>query len=471
MPVNQMGGIHQSYASMPSQMPFVTVKDYENYLARLHQIPRAFDQTMAVMRLGMKDRLMPPRYLLEKVAAQAQSVADKAPDDSPFAEPVKKFPDGISTADQKRLRDAVLAAVKNEVAPAYVKFANFVRAEYAPKGRSEFGVWALPQGDAIYRFEIRRMTTTDLGPEEIHRLGLKLVDEIEAEMLKIAQQQGYSDLKSFNQHIRADRKLYATSGQQLLDLYQHYTDQMYAKLPQLFGHLPQNKLEVVPMEAFRAPDEVPADYSPGAPKSGRPGRINVNEYAPEKRLLLNAEAIAYHEGIPGHHLQFTIAAELPELPPFRKYAEFTAYTEGWAFYAERLAKEVGFYQDPYSEYGRLGNEMWRAVRLVVDTGVHYKHWSRDQMLDFFRQHTAMDEQNVATEVDRYIAWPGQSLAYKLGQMKIIELRERARQRLGEGFDVRKFHDAVLADGPVPLDVLEKSIDEWIGSQKTTAAKK
>ena len=281
------------------------------------------------------------------------------------------------------------------------------------------------------------MTTTDLGPEEIHRLGLKQVEEIEAEMLKIAQQQGYSDLKSFNQHIRADRKLYATSGQQLLDLYQHYTDQMYAKLPQLFGHLPQNKLEVVPMEAFRAPDEVPADYSPGAPQSGRPGRINVNEYAPEKRLLLNAEAIAYHEGIPGHHLQFTIAAELPELPPFRKYAEFTAYSEGWAFYAERLGREVGFYQDPYSEYGRLGNEMWRAVRLVVDTGVHYKHWSREQMLDFFRQHTAMDEQNIATEVDRYIAWPGQALAYKLGQMKIIELRERARQRLGDSFDVRE----------------------------------
>ena len=263
-------------------------------------------------------------------------------------------------------------------------------------------------------------------------------------------------------------KLYATSGQQLLDLYQHYTDQMYAKLPQLFGHLPQNKLEVVPMEDYRAPDEVPADYSPGAPKAGRPGRINVNEYAPEKRLLLNAEAIAYHEGIPGHHLQFTVAAELPELPPFRKYAEFTAYSEGWAFYSERLAKDVGFYQDPYSEYGRLGNEMWRAVRLVVDTGVHSKHWSRDQMLDFFRQHTAMDEQNIVTEVDRYIVWPGQALAYKLGQMKIIELRERARQRLGERFDIRTFHDAVLAEGPVPLDVLEKRVDEWIASQRTSA---
>jgi uncharacterized protein (DUF885 family) len=470
MPVNQMSGIHLGYAAMPSQLPFRTVKDYEDYIARLHQMPRAFDQTVAVMRLGLKDRMMPPRYVLEKVATQVQDIADKQTEASPFAKPVLKFPSGISEADQKRLHDAVLAAVKNEIGAAYAKFAKFVRTEYAPKGRSDYGIWALPTGDAIYRFDVRQMTTTDLKPEEIHCLGLKQVEEIEAEMLKIARQQGFSDLKTFNAHIRTDRKLYATSGQQLLDLYQHYTDQMYAKLPQLFGHLPQNKLEVVPMDDFRAPDEVPADYSPGAPKAGRPGRINVNEYAPEKRLLLNAEAIAYHEGIPGHHLQFTIAAELPGLPPFRKYAEFNAYSEGWAFYAERLAKEVGFYQDPYSEYGRLGNEMWRSVRLVVDTGVHYKHWSRDQMLDFFRQHTAMDEQNIVTEVDRYIAWPGQALAYKLGQMKIIELRERARQRLGERFDIRAFHDAVLDEGPVPLDVLEQRMDEWMASQKPSAGK-
>jgi len=467
MPVNQMGGIHLRFASMPSQLPFRTPKDYEDYLARLHQLPRALDQTIGVMRLGLKDHLMPPRYLLEKVARQAQNVAHK-PEASPFAKPVEKFPTVIPEADQKRLRDAVLTAVRNEVGPAYSKFANFVRTEYAPKGRTDSGMWALPNGDAIYRFDVREMTTTNLGPEEIHRMGLTQVEEIETEMLKIARQQGFSDLKSFNQHIRTDRQLYATSGQQLLDLYQHYTDQMYAKLPQLFGRLPRNKLEVVQMEAYRAPDEVPADYSPGSPQSGRPGRINVNEYASEKRLLLNAEAIAYHEGIPGHHLQFTIAAELPELPPFRKYAEFTAYSEGWAFYSERLGKEVGFYQDPYSEYGRLENEMWRAVRLVVDTGVHYKHWSRDQMLDYFRRHTAMDEQNIVTEVDRYIAWPGQALAYKLGQMKIIELRERARRELGKEFDIRTYHDAVLALGPVPLDILGERIDQWITSQKTRA---
>lgn len=255
----------------------------------------------------------------------------------------------------------------------------------------------------------------------------------------------------------------------MIDLYQHYTDQMYGKLPQFFGHLPKNKLIVVPMEAYRAPDAVPADYTVGAGDGSRPGRINVNEYDPAHRLLLNVEAIAYHEGIPGHHLQFSIAQELTGIPPFRRFASYTAYSEGWAFYSERLGKDVGFYQDAFSEYGRLQNEMWRSVRLVVDTGVHAKHWSRQQMLDFFHAHTAMDDQNIQTEVDRYIAWPGQALGYKLGQMKILELRARATQQLGDKFDIRAFHDAVLADGPLPLDVLEDAINRWITEQKSGSA--
>ncbi len=465
MPVDQFGGIHLSYAALPSATPFRSVKDYEDYLSRLHQIPRVFEQIIANLQLGLRDGLVPPRYLLEKAAIQAQDIADKSPHDSPFTQPVLKFPAGISDSEKQRLHDATLAAVKNEVAAAYASFAAFVRTQYAPHGRVDYGVWALPQGDARYRFDVRQMTTTDLGPEEIHQMGLKQVAEIEAQMLDLARRQGFSDLASFNEHIRNDRKLYATSGEQLLNLYQHYTDQMYAKLPQLFGHLPKTKLEVIPMEAFRAPDSVPADYSPGAGDGSRPGRINVNEYDPTHRLLLNVEAIAYHEGIPGHHLQFSIAQQLPTLPPFRRFASYNAYSEGWAFYAERLGKEAGFYRDPYSEYGRLENEMWRSVRLVVDTGVHYKHWSRQQMVDFFRQHTAMDEPNIQTEVDRYIAWPGQALAYKLGQMKILELRQRAHDALGDKFDVRAFHDAVLADGPLPLDVLESRINAWIGSQK------
>ena len=466
MPVNQINGDHLDLASLPSQMPFLTVKDYENYLARLHAIPHALDQVTDNMRQGLRDRLMPPRYLLEKVAAEAQDIATKPLDISPFTEPVHRFPDAITAPDQRRLKLAIEAAVRNEVDPAYTKFAVFVRDIYAPRGRTEYGVWALPNGAVRYRFDVRHMTTTNLAPSQIHAMGLKQVSEIEAQMLTLAQSLGYKDLKSFNAHIHTDPNLYGKTSQQIFDLYKHYSDQMYAKLPLLFDHLPRTRLEVVPMEAYRAPDAVPADYSPGAGDGSRPGRINVNEYDPTHRLLLNVEAIAYHEGIPGHHMQFSIAQELSNIPAFRRFSEYNSYSEGWAFYAERLGKDAGFYQDPYSEYGRLENEMWRSVRLVVDTGVHDLHWSRQQMIDFFHEHTAMDDKNIETEVDRYIAWPGQALAYKLGQMKILELRERARLALGARFEIRAFHNSILDEGPLPLDILDSRIQTWITKQQT-----
>jgi uncharacterized protein (DUF885 family) len=465
MPATQFGGVHLGYASLPFDSPFRNVKDYEDYLSRLHQIPRVLDQAIGNMRDGLRDHLMPPKYLLEKVSSQAQEIADDSLDKSPFTAPLRKFPDAVTEADRKRLREEIESAVKSEVGPAYRRFAKFVREDYAPHGRLDPGVWALPDGEARYRFAVRHQTTTDFSAERIHELGLKSVAEIENQMLAIAKAQGFSDLKSFNQHLQQDPKVHAKAGQQLFDLYTHYRDQMYVKLPELFGRLPKNKLDVVPMEAFRSASAPPADYSLGAGDGSRPGRINVNEYAPEKRLLLNVEAIAYHEGVPGHHLQFSIAQELTGLPPFRKYnLDLNAYTEGWAFYSERLGKEVGFYQDPYSDYGRLQNEMWRAVRWVVDTGVHSQHWTRQQMVDFFHQHTAMDDENINTEVDRYIAWPAQALSYKMGQMKILELRARAQKELGTKFDLRAFHDAVLDQGPLPLDVLETRIDTWIASQ-------
>jgi uncharacterized protein (DUF885 family) len=466
MPATQFGGIHLGYASLAFDSPFRNVKDYEDYLSRLRQIPRVLEQAMGHMRDGLRDHRMPPKYLLEKVSGQAQQIANDSLDQSPFTEPLRKFPDSISEADRKPLREAIENAVKTAVAPAYAKFAKFVREDYAPHGRLDPGVWALPDGEARYRFAVRHQTTTDFSADQIHQLGLKSVAEIETQMLAIAKAQGFRDLKSFNEHIRQDPKLHATSGQQLLHLYTHYRDQMYGKLPELFGRLPKNKLAVVPMESFRSADGVPADYSLGAGDGSRPGRINVNEYAPEKRLLLNVEAIAYHEGVPGHHLQFSIAQELTDLPSFRKYnLDLNAYTEGWAFYSERLGKEVGFYQDPYSDYGRLQNEMWRAVRWVVDTGVHSQHWTRQQMIDFFHAHTAMDDQNIETEVDRYIAWPAQALSYKMGQMKILELRGRAQKELGAKFDLRAFHDAVLDQGPLPLDVLEGKTEAWIKGRK------
>jgi uncharacterized protein (DUF885 family) len=283
-------------------------------------------------------------------------------------------------------------------------------------------------------------------------------------MLVIARQKGYNDLDSFHAAIRNNRELYGTSGEQVLGLYKSHLDDITKNLPKYFGHLPKAKLEVIPMSAYRAGASVPADYSAGTPDGSRAGHVNVNMTAPERRLLLNLEAIAYHEGLPGHHLQISLAQEMGELPLFRRQAEYTAYVEGWALYSEQLAREMGYYKDAYSEYGRLENDMWRAIRLVVDTGVHSKHWTRDQMVDYFRKYTAMDEPNIQTEVDRYIAWPGQALAYKAGQMTILRLRAKAQKELGPKFDIRAFHDELLGAGALPMDVLEERMNSWIARQ-------
>ncbi|HKW18942.1 MAG TPA: DUF885 domain-containing protein [Terriglobales bacterium] len=464
MPVNQREGPHLDFPDLITITPFNTVQDYDNYLSRLRQMPHSFDQVMANMKQGMRDGLMQPRYLLEKVVPETEEVANEPGESSPFYKPLTEFPAVVPEADQKRLRAAVLSVINDEIVPAYKRFATFVRDDYAPHGRTEPGVWSLPDGDARYQYAIRRMTTTDLSPDAIHNIGMKELQKTEAEMLAVAHKFGFNDLPSFNEHIKNDRKLYASSGQQLLDLYAKYVRDMQPKLPQLFGRLPKAKLVAIPMDAARAPNGVPADYMPGTADGSRPGHINVNEWDPEHRLLLNVEAIAYHEGIPGHHLQISIAQELTDLPAFRRFGDYTAFIEGWAFYAERLSKEVGGYQDPYSEYGRLENEMWRDIRLVVDTGVHAEHWSRDQMVEYFHKYTAMDEPNIQTEVDRYICWPGQALAYKLGQLEILKLREEARQKLGAKFDIRAFHDAVIDNGPLPLGVLDSQVEDWIAEQ-------
>jgi uncharacterized protein (DUF885 family) len=463
MPVNQMGGSHLELPDLVVLTPFDTGTDYENYIARLRQVPHLFDQVTANMRQGMRDGLMPPRYLLDKVAAEAGDIASKTGESGPFATPVKAFPSNVPMPEQKRLRDAILTAIADQIIPTYQHFATFIRNEYAPHGRTDPGIWSLPDGAARYRYEIRRITTTDRTPAQIHELGLKQVDEIEGQMLAVAHQLGFKDLASLNDHIRNERRFYATSGQQLLDLYTNYVRDMEPLLPKLFGHLPKSKLAVIPMGASRSKNAVPADYTDGAADGSRPGHINVNEWDPEHRLVLNVEAIAYHEGIPGHHLQLSVAQEMQDLPAFRRHAGYTAFVEGWALYAERLGKEVGRYQDPYSDYGRLENEMWRAIRLVIDTGVHEKHWSRDQMVEYFHRYTAMDEPNIQSEVDRYIAWPGQALAYKLGQLEILKLREDAKNKFGDKFDIRAFHDEVLGNGALPLDVLDSEVTSWINS--------
>jgi len=461
MPVNQMSGIHLQAAQLPSLLSFTTAKEYDDYLARMREFPKQIDGTIDFMRRGMRDRLMPPKFLLEKVAAQAEGIANRPPDKSPFAEPLAHFPVSVSPADQTRIRAAFLDAIQTSVFPAYKRLATFVRDAYAPHGRTQVGMWSLPEGVKRYDVHIRHNTTTNLTAEEIHQIGLSEVERIEGQMLEIARKLGFNDLKSFNQAIDANPDLRAKSREQILDLYRKYEDQMYAQLPKLFGRLPKAKLEVVPVEAFREKEAAGADYTPGAPDGSRPGRINVNTSDPTSRKTISMESTAYHEGLPGHHMQISIAQELTDLPQFRRHGGYTAYVEGWALYTERLGKEVGFYQNPYNDYGRLQDEMLRAIRLVVDTGLHAKRWTREQVVQFFHDHSAIDEVEVQNETDRYIVWPGQALGYKLGQLKIVELRERARQELGDRFDIREFHDQVLGAGALPLEVLDKRIDDWI----------
>jgi uncharacterized protein (DUF885 family) len=465
MPVSQMSGIHLNAPQLVPLLSFKTVKDYDDYLARLKQLPKQFDDVTARMRKGMADGLMQPKFLLEKVATQSEGIASKKPEDTPFARPLAAMPKDFSAGDQARIREAMIAAIRDSVLPAYVKFAAFVKEEYAPKGRLEPGMWSLPDGNARYAAQVKRLTTTDKTPEEIHQIGLQQVAELERQMMVIAKKQGFSDLKAFNASIEKNPKLHYQSREQILDLYRKYIAQMKPKLPELFGRLPKADVEVDAVESFREKEASGAQYNQGAKDGSRPGRVMVNTSEPERRQFISTESTAYHEGVPGHHLQISIAQELDELPPIRQQTNYGAYVEGWALYAERLGKEVGFYQDPYSDYGRLQDEMLRAIRLVVDTGFHAKKWTRDQVVQFFHDHSATAEVEVQSETDRYIAWPGQALGYKMGQLKILELRERAKKALGTRFDVREFHDQVLGAGALPLDVLEQRIDAWIAGKR------
>jgi uncharacterized protein (DUF885 family) len=402
---------------------------------------------------------------MEKVVVQVQGIAAQKPEDSPFAQPLKNFPAAVAAADRKRIREDLLNAIAAQVLPSYQRFAKFLSAAYLPNCRKEPGIWALPDGDAYYAFRIRQSTTLDKSAAEIHQIGLDEVKRDEAEMLAIVHKLGFADLKSFAAALKANPKEHPASADALVAAYKGYIAQMEPRLPQLFGTLPKAKLEVVAMPAYMAPNQPQAFYDQGTPDGKRPGNVDVNTYNWADRSLAGVEAVAYHEGIPGHHLQISIAQELTGLPAFRQQSYYTAYTEGWALYSERLGKEIGFYQDPYSDYGRLEADMWRAIRLVVDTGVHSQHWTRQQMVDFFHEHSAIDETNVQSEVDRYIAWPAQALGYKMGQLKILELRERAKTALGPKFDLKAFHDVVLDSGALPMDVLDKQVDAWIAAQK------
>ena len=469
MPIDQFSGLHIQLPQLVSMLPFDSTRHYEDYLTRLHQVPKGFDQVIELLKAGENDKLVPPRFLLEKTVAQCKTISDPAGEANLFARPVMDFPISVPEADRKRLHDAIIAAVDNEVRPAYVKLANFIATDYAPKGRTEPGLWALPNGDARYKFAIRQLTTTNMDPEAIHQLGLQEVARIEKEQLAIAKKLGFTDLRTFRASVKSNPKLIPNSGDQILDTYRRYIDQMQPELPKLFGLLPKTKVEVRPVQPFREKEAAGADYAQGTPDGSRPGIIYVNTSDYQHRSLVTTESTAYHEGIPGHHMQISIAQSLPELPPFRQQAFYSAYQEGWALYAERLGKEIGFYQDAYSDYGRLSDELLRADRLVLDTGVHFKHWTRQQMVDFFHEHSSQDEPDVQAETDRYIAWPAQALGYKLGQLDILRLRAKAQQELGSKYDIRAFDDEILSGGAMPLDVLDARVDRWIAAQKSSAS--
>jgi len=467
MPLEPVGGIQLALPGYAQAFPFASVKDYEDYIKRLQAIPALLDQVVALSRAGAKDGLVQPKYLLERIPAQVREIAAPAGADSPFALPLKTFPEAVPAAERPRLRAAMLAAIDQQVRPAYRKLADFVADEYAPQGRAQEGLWALPDGERRYRYAIHTQTTTDKSPEQIHQIGLAEVARIEDEMSAIAKQLGYADLAALRKAVAHDRRFFASSREQILQRYRDDIAQMQPQLPKLFGRLPKTPLEVRAMAEFRstAPG---AEYWQSDAQGSKPALVMVNTSDHAQRTLVNIEATAYHEGVPGHHLQISLAQGLP-LPPFRQQSAYNAYVEGWALYAEKLGKEVGFYQDPYSDYGRLAGELLRANRLVLDTGVHYKRWTRQQMIDFFHAHPSDDEPSIQAETDRYIVWPGQALGYKLGELDILALREKARRALGARFDIRAFHDQILGGGAMPLDLLDARIDAWIAQAKAGAS--
>jgi uncharacterized protein (DUF885 family) len=467
MPVNQMDGPHLRLADLPLSMPFDSVKHYEDYVSRLHQIPRAFTQTEDVLRAGAKDNLMPVRFLLEKIPAECDGVIAA----DPYLLPLKKFPAGFPDADRQRLTQEITEAVNNDVLPAYREFSKFISSEYVSHGRTTLSVESLSGGEQRYLNNIRfRTTVSDMTPQQIHDLGLQEIERIQAESLAIAKSLGFADLQALRQSLKTNPKYIPTSSEQILDDYRKYIAQMQAKLPELFGYIPGSPVTVEAIPDF---DKAAAThYQTGTPDGKRPGRVVVatSDYA--HRSLIDDEATAYHEGIPGHHMQLSVAQQMTSLPKFRQHSGNSGYNEGWALYAEQLGKEVGFYRDPVSDYGRLTSDLFRAIRLVVDTGIHAQGWSREQVVEFFRKYQAVDEPTIQSETDRYIAWPAQALSYKLGQLKFRELRARAQRELGSSFDIRAFHDEMLNGGALPLDLLDARTNAWIlarkGSAKTAA---
>jgi uncharacterized protein (DUF885 family) len=471
MPIDQMNGVHLTFGQLITNTPFRNAKDYENYLARLAAFPKQIDQLIALMKLGIETGWVQPPVPLRSLASQIEGQIVNDPAQSPLFQPFQSFPNDVSQADRARLAAAGKKAIADSFTPAMTKLGAFFKETYLPAARQNIAASSLPDGEAFYQYSIRRQTTTGLTARQIHEIGLKEVARIRREMEDVIQKTGFKgSFAEFLSFLRTDPRFYYAKADDLVAGYSHIAKVADGELPKLFAELPRTPYGVRVIPDYEGPAQTTAYYQPSAADGSRAGYYMLNTYKLDTRPKYEMEALTLHEAVPGHHLQIARAQELKGLPDFRRNAGYTAYVEGWALYAESLGTEMGFYTDPYSKFGQLTYEMWRACRLVVDTGMHALGWTRQRAIDFMKENTAKTENDIIVEIDRYIVWPAQALAYKLGELKIKELRARASKELGARFDVRKFHNAVLDDGPLPLDLLERRMSGWIADQQRNKGK-
>jgi uncharacterized protein (DUF885 family) len=463
MPLTRLGGHHTLFAELSTFVSFDSERDYEDYLARLVGFAAFSQGQIGLMREGLRSGWTQPHPALEGVEDSIADFIVDQPAESVFFEPFKAFPASVSGEARQRLREQAERLISASLVPACRQLLTFVQDEYIPGARQDIAASRLPDGRKFYEHRVRMNVSLDVTPDKVHQLGMKEVERIRQEMDAVREKVGFEgDRAAFGEFLRGDSRFYAETPKQLMKEVAYVLKRMDGELPHLFRTLPRLPYGIKPVPDYLAPRSTTAYYWEGAGDGSRAGCYYVNTYDLKSRPLYELEALSLHEAVPGHHLQIALQQELADLPNFRRFEGFTAFIEGWGLYAERLGLEAGFYSDPYSDYGRLTYEMWRACRLVVDTGMHAFDWTRQQAIEFMAENTALTQLNVRNEIDRYIAWPGQALAYKMGELKIRELRARAEQRLGEDFDLRRFHDAVLLDGAVPLDVLEKKVESWIG---------